>query len=126
MKLKEPKLTLAYHAIRAGCCPLVLHGASGVPDEAVVEDQGRICRLMSIPNWARVLPSGFMKYLKRIEPSMSVNTWCRLEALMEEVRAKIRLFGARGKAPGILEVHEPSDILNKSLWSNPELSQPLS
>ena len=81
MKPKEAKIDIErIKAIRERVSvPLVLHGASGVPDEAVVEAvKAESARLMSTPNWARVLPRGFMKYLKPIrKPWMSASTWVK-------------------------------------------------
>ena len=81
--------------------PLVLHGASGVPDEAVREAVARgICKVnisteLKQP-FAATLRKTAVENLDEIDPRKLLEP--TKEAMSEVVRAKIRLCGCAGKA----------------------------
>lgn len=81
--------------------PLVLHGASGVPDDGVKEAVERgICKI----NIATELNKSFVKAMGEAMKAMPEEVDPRKflgpgkEAVKETVREKIRLFGSNGKA----------------------------
>ncbi|NLW56969.1 MAG: class II fructose-bisphosphate aldolase [Firmicutes bacterium] len=106
MKVKQAVLDIErIKAIRqAVSVPLVLHGASGVPDEAV---QAAIEAGISKINVHTQLAKSFTEKIREILTQdlnvVDIRKYLHQarEALMEEVRAKIRLFGASGHASGI-------------------------
>ena len=121
MKIKEAKIDIErIAAIRqVVAVPLVLHGASGVPDEAVTAAvKAGICKI----NVHTQLGKSFTEKLREIfqaDPTtVDLRKYMGLgrEALMEEVRAKIRLFGASGKASGVPEVAvEPEEYIRQEI-----------
>ncbi|HBL35559.1 MAG TPA: ketose-bisphosphate aldolase [Firmicutes bacterium] len=121
MKIKEAKIDVErIAAIRqVVAVPLVLHGASGVPDEAVTAAvKAGICKI----NVHTQLGKSFTEKLREIfqaDPTtVDLRKYMGLgrEALMEEVRAKIRLFGASGKASGVPEVAvEPEEYIRQEI-----------
>ena len=121
MKIKEAKIDLErIKAIRqVVAVPLVLHGASGVPDEAVTAAvKAGICKI----NVHTQLSKRFTEKIREIFQADPYTVDLRKylgearEALMEEVRAKIRLFGANGKAPGVREVAiEPEEYTKQEI-----------
>ncbi|NLM38198.1 MAG: class II fructose-bisphosphate aldolase [Firmicutes bacterium] len=109
MKIKEAKIDLdRIKAIRERIVvPLVLHGASGVPDEAVVAAiKAGICKINIHTQLNKSFTEGIHQVFTADPKTVDVRKYLgkAREALVEEVRAKIRLFGANGKAPGVPEV----------------------
>lgn len=89
-------------AIREGVgIPLVIHGGSGIPDDAVREAIARgVCKF----NVATQLNQGFLQGFQRVlkERPNETNPRAALaaarEAVQEAVRSKLRLYGASGRA----------------------------
>ncbi|NLY91824.1 MAG: class II fructose-bisphosphate aldolase [Firmicutes bacterium] len=109
MKIKEAKIDIPrIKAIRqVVAVPLVLHGASGVPDEAVIEAvKAGICKINVHTQLCKSFTEKIREIFKADPDTVDVRKYlgAAREALKEEVRAKIRLFGASGKAPGVREV----------------------
>ena len=83
-------------------------------------------RLMSTPNWGRVLPSGFMKYLKQIrKPLMSANTWVKPgKPSWKRCGPRCGFSGLVAKPPVCLRfLLNRKNIFNKILWSEIILNQ---
>jgi len=81
--------------------PLVLHGASGVPDEAVVKAISLgVCKINIDTELRQAFVTGIREVLEakpqEIDPRKVLGP--AKEALKEVVKGKIALFGCRGKA----------------------------
>lgn len=82
--------------------PLVLHGASGVPDEAIREAVRRGVRKINIDTEIREAFVGAVRqelaaHPEEIDPRKILGP--AREAAVEIIRQKMRLFGCAGKAP---------------------------
>ena len=103
MKVKQAVLDIErIKAIReVVSVPLVLHGASGVPDEAVkAAIQAGICKINVHTQLAKTFTEKIREILTKDQNVVDIRKYLHQarEALMEEVRSKIRLFGANGHA----------------------------
>ncbi len=124
MKVQEAKLDIErIKAIRqAVSVPLVLHGASGVPDKAIKEAiAAGICKINVHTQLAKRFTETARRLLQANPDVVDIRKYLSQsrQALMEEVRLKIRLFGADGKAKGVSHFPvakiEPVDYMSQEL-----------
>ena len=81
--------------------PLVLHGASGVPDEAVQESITLgICKVNFATELRIAFSDGVKEYLQKDPSVFDPKKYCKagIEKVVETVKAKIAVCGSAGKA----------------------------
>ena len=81
--------------------PLVLHGASGVPDEAVQESITLgICKVNFATELRIAFSDGVKEYLQKDRSVFDPKKYCKagIEKVVETVKAKIAVCGSAGKA----------------------------
>lgn len=97
-KLDFERLTKIYSLVNI---PIVLHGSSGVPDEAIKEAISRgVCKINIDTNIREAFTNKVREVINEkpneIDPRKILGP--AREAAMEIIREKIRLFGSSGKA----------------------------
>lgn len=81
--------------------PLVLHGASGVPDDAVRESITRgICKVNFATELRIAFSDGVKEYLQKDPEAFDPKKYCKvgIEKVVETVKGKIAICGSAGKA----------------------------
>lgn len=81
--------------------PLVLHGASGVPDDAVRESITRgICKVNFATELRIAFSDGVKEYLQKDPQVFDPKKYCKpgIEKVVETVKGKIAICGSAGKA----------------------------
>lgn len=81
--------------------PLVLHGASGVPDEAVQESITRgICKVNFATELRIAFSNGVKEYLQKDPDVFDPKKYCKvgIANVIETVKGKIAICGSAGKA----------------------------
>ncbi|HBT17878.1 MAG TPA: ketose-bisphosphate aldolase [Firmicutes bacterium] len=122
-KMKTKKARLDIERIKAirqvVSVPLVLHGASGVPDQAIKEAiKAGICKINVHTQLAKSFTEQIREILSQDDSIVDIRKYLQKarEALMEEVGAKIRLFGANGKADGVRNIEvKPEEYIGQEI-----------